>query len=550
MPYSIYKKDNKFCVKNTETGESKGCSDTKEMAVKHMRALWAAEGGAKMGKKEMDMLVKEVVRRFDEEYPEDAETPQEEPQENKEVKEDGIAYSPYGVTSYDELDSMRDAEERAGEISELIYRFPSLASNIIASPDIEDKEAAIKQLADELAVRVKSAQTKELEKSIQPKPTVKSKIDAVLSSVKEAITGLFSDDNEKPDDNLVVWYDKEANRWMWLTRYSNNFRDRDNPSEIISADSHRRFVELVDKGLAPLPEYWLWHIPQWKVGQATWVAYDEAGFAMSAGYFDKGCEQVAEWLSKQSDFAASHGMPPHTIKRDPNDKSIIIEHETREISALPRKFAANLLTDVVAFTKEADMAIPEEKRKTLMSWGMPADVLEQIEQLNATTAEKAVEAGLERKEQEEVVAEEVTETPAETPAETKPEEEVQETQETPEVDPADQPPTRKEVAEAVISFIEPYLKEIVSLKEQVAQLNEALAEKKESDEERVIKTIQDTPMASLAALLTKRAIGAEETQVEKKEKLAKTHPTETKAADETPGGLPSFITSMFSAGKE
>jgi len=47
MPYKLVKRGSKFCVINKESGETKGCSATREMAVKHMRALYHAEHGGK-----------------------------------------------------------------------------------------------------------------------------------------------------------------------------------------------------------------------------------------------------------------------------------------------------------------------------------------------------------------------------------------------------------------------------------------------------------------------------------------------------------------------
>ncbi len=61
MPYKLYKKKNKWCVKNSDTGEDKGCSDSRKMAVKHLSALYAAESGAKMGQKEIDEAVTEAT---------------------------------------------------------------------------------------------------------------------------------------------------------------------------------------------------------------------------------------------------------------------------------------------------------------------------------------------------------------------------------------------------------------------------------------------------------------------------------------------------------
>lgn len=43
MPYSIQKKDSKYCVVRKDTGESKGCSNSRAQAEAHMRALYAAE---------------------------------------------------------------------------------------------------------------------------------------------------------------------------------------------------------------------------------------------------------------------------------------------------------------------------------------------------------------------------------------------------------------------------------------------------------------------------------------------------------------------------
>ena len=43
MPYEIRKRGDKWHVFNQETGEDKGASDSRDMAVAHMRALYAAE---------------------------------------------------------------------------------------------------------------------------------------------------------------------------------------------------------------------------------------------------------------------------------------------------------------------------------------------------------------------------------------------------------------------------------------------------------------------------------------------------------------------------
>lgn len=52
MPYKYQKRGNRHCIINSETGENKGCSVSKKMAMAHMRALYAHSGPeAKKGSK-------------------------------------------------------------------------------------------------------------------------------------------------------------------------------------------------------------------------------------------------------------------------------------------------------------------------------------------------------------------------------------------------------------------------------------------------------------------------------------------------------------------
>lgn len=588
MPYKLYKDGSKTCVRNSETGESKGCSDTRGKAVAHMRALYAAEGGAKMGKKEIDEiedLVTKEVNRYNAEFPptedELKELEQLKPKHYTDYLEYHMDYVPYGIHTFAELDAWREAQHDAYEIRKDGDAFMSVVGNIMANPDIKNKAKAVKDLADEFSSRMGEAVTsdskKETDSADQPAPVdagentfankpvskIKSRIDLAIAKLKE-VFGYddLIEDSDTPhggvDEETFTWYDKETGKWRWLTRYSNHFRDRDKPPEIISTDSHRRFVERVEKGLAPYPEAWIWHIKSWKIGTATWVAYDDSGFALAAGDYDEGCEQVAEWLSKQKGWRVSHGMPPHTIKRDPNDPSIIIEHETREISFLPGEAAANMLTDFISLKKEDEMAIPADKKKTLIeSWGMPADLLEKIEASNAETAEKAAAAGLESKEVKDETAD------AEKPAST------QETspQDNSAASPSDteQPvneeflngtPTRKEVVESFAGIltaqeervnqrVEGLETAVKSLTEQVGTLVKALAEKEKSTTEAAQDAIKSTPMASLAALLTPSVIGAKETQVDGRSDLAKSKPKETSPTVESTG-IP-FIDRLLAA---
>ena len=533
MPYEMRKQDEKWCVFNKDTGDKKGCSETRAMAVKHMRALYAAESGAEMGKKksaeevtqEMDLAVK----GFFEQNPEE---PQFTEDEVKAYYGDSEYYAPYyGATSYSELEAVVDAQEKTNKISDLVYAFPSLAMNAIRNPQVSNKEGAISKLASELAERVKDLTAKELAKEEIADPPQADETQEELKEeniVRRVISRLKELVAQKDDQSdMMIW--KEGDVWRWFARYSNNLRDRDRVPEIISAQSHRRFVERVEKGLAPYPELWLWHIPEWKIGQATWLAYDDSGFALAAGHFHKGCEQVAEWLSKQKDVAMSHGMPPKTIQRDASDKTIIIEHESRELSPLPAWAAANEVTGFYSI-KESDMAIPADKKKAATSkWGIPEDLLDQIETLNAQDAQVAADKGIESKEKDEADAETEakpesgkTDSDEETTTETKGEE-----TKAAELQPdLSNYPTRDEIAEAISNVIVPMIKEIT---DQVIELKERLEVKEKSEKERAEEAVRSTPLASLTDLLNNSAVGNRGTLVKEGDPLADKKPAEKEA---------------------
>lgn len=261
-----------------------------------------------------------------------------------------------------------------------------------------------------------------------------------------------------------VWKDKFTGQYKWLATYSNNIRDDDNPPEIIASKSHERFVELVDKGQADLPELWLWHVPQWKWGQSTAIAYDGNGFAVATGDVDKGCEPIAEWYKERDDQLVSHGMPKRTVKRDPEDSSIIIEHITREISPLFDWAAANKHTGFNVLMKELDMdeqkGIPEHKREEFIKAGLPAEVLDMLEEKNSAKAKET--SDLEKK--EEAAKEEETPTQDDT--------------------------SFSDIAEA-----------IKSITRVVAELQAEVKELKKSDSQKIAEKAAGIPEASLAELV-------------------------------------------------
>ena len=366
--------------------------------------------------------------------------------------------------------------------------------------------------------------------------------EAVKETVSDAFKSFLHPNKNKDESSFMVW--KEGDSTRWFARYSNWFRDDDNPPEIISEQSHRFFVEEVNKAKAPYPELWLWHVPQWKLGKADWLAYDDSGFALASGTIDRGKEAAADWLTRQKDLGVSHGMPTSSIVRDEDDPSIIIQHITSEISPLPRTAAANKLTGFIVLggdnQEEKTMAIPEDKKAKLIGLGIDPELLQQLETQNATDAEKAAQEGREYKEATEAVVE---------TAQAEGDAERRTVAATTEVKPEDVPPTRLEVAEAFATVIQPLIDKIGALETSLNAQAEEVKALKTGDDEKIKQAVSSTPAASVAAILAQKlsAIGSSETKVSGNDSLAKSKPKE--AAPEQKFGVP-FLDAMLNQPKQ
>ena len=458
-------------------------------------------------------------------------TAQSNEAEKTQTKDRAKGYVPYGITSFDQLDEWRKARDKAEEVYDLTSDLNGLIDSILYDPEIEDKGEKVAEVAKEYSIRMKMVQNKEVEVEVKDTKSLVDKITAVIKSLLPT--------KEHKTSPMMVWKETDGT-YRWLARYSNNFKDDDNPPDIIAEKSHKRFVEMVDKGEYPLPELWLWHVPEWKCGQATAVAYDDNGFAVAIGYFDKGKENVAEWIMNQKNVAVSHAMPAASIKRDPDNSSIIVEHQTVEISPLPLWAAANKLTGFIVLdgeNKEADMAIPKAKRDSLVNdWGIEPGLLDRLEAQNLADAEKALAEQRERKEQ--------SETPVESAAQA---EEVEPTEqaEQEEKEAADQPPTRREIADAIANVLLPFKESLDSVSERIKSVEASIKELEADDSEKIAKTAAGIPAASLGAMIAQSVIGKSAAAVDGRSSLAKSKPKEKKsAADEGMIGI-SFIDEMI-----
>lgn len=482
MPWKVFTEGDKHCVykldaEGEKTGKSLGCHDKEDEASAQVKALYANE------KKELPEL------------------------------------DTKGVTSLAELEQARIARAQISKVRQTVWDMEEVIDNIVYDKEVVDKAGAITRLIDEF------------------KATVTSALSSAASAVKSALhptpepppqqpepepPHVMSDMLKEGGQPFMVW--KDANgQWLWVARYSNSFRDNDWPPEIISSKSHRRFVEMVDKGTYPMPELWLWHEPSWKWGEARFVAFNEVtkeefarlypdrqwhdgmGFAWAAGTVDPGMEWVAESFASQNKSSVltlvSHGMPIESIVRDPVDKTVYLEHQTKEISPLPATVAANKLTGFqVILSKETHMALSDKKiEEAAALLGVPKEQVANWTNRDAADAAAAKQAGVQSKEVNEPTPEPTPTTP-----------------------PAAQPAyvTQAEFKEAtdqivsgVTDSIKAVLEAVESLKKEVAQTAQAQADKQAAQ----------TPAASIYDRLTS-VVGRPETVADGRTKEAKTQP--------------------------
>lgn len=398
-----------------------------------------------------------------------------------------------GATSFAQVIEAERAQEAAREVRKLAETVPVLVEGIFQDPNIEDKDAAIADLGPEFSALVMEGMAAKERWQPLTDAIVKA-IAPLIAKIKPAKEKIEVSPETLTKNSFLV-YKEAGGNYRWIAIYSNKFRDQDNPPEIISEASHRRFTKMVNSGELPYPELWLWHVKGSRWGEADFVGYDDNGFTAATGLVDKDKEWVAESLMNSGvELLTSHGMLPESIKRDPQDSTIYIEHVTKEISPLPADVAANKLTGFSILDDEAkDMAFSEEEQARLRKLKVDPDRLE------AETDDKAKEAEeleLEHKHKGDVPSDFVS---------------------------------RDEVADLVKSVAESTNQLVLVVGNLATRIETLEANKLTLDQ----KTLEETPGASLADLF-KSVVGSEEAKVDGRSSLAKSGPEETKP--EAPGG--------------
>ena len=404
----------------------------------------------------------------------------------------GIVYIvPYGAISFTDVDEFTKSQLVGERIGELTRIYQDLVWNIMASDEIENKEAAMTSLTKEFNDRVSTAM--ELESGV-------GIVDGVLRFFKDKLPKK----KEVVESGLTIW--KDGDKYRWVSIYTNKFRDEDVPPEILAEAAHEQFVKEVEAGTQPYPELWHWHTPGTRWGEADLLHFDkDTGFMVASGWIDKGHEVEAESIMALDSIKTSHGMPEELIKRDDKDNTVITSYASREISDLPARYAANQLTGFSILKEVEEKMIPEEKKAYFRQVGMTEEAISALE---VDMGAKAKEAeGLEFKEAE--VVEEPTETPV-----------VVEEPGDEEAVPAYA--TREEVAEAIVETVQP-------ITEALSAIAEGMKELKKSDETKIAETVQDIPEASIGAIIARQwsVIGAEKTKVDGRTTEGKDGPEQT-----------------------
>lgn len=202
----------------------------------------------------------------------------------------------------------------------------------------------------------------------------------------------------------VAWLDKKQpscleavkqtdGRVRIFMRVSNNFKDRH--GEIITEAAHKEYEQYVAES-GDYPEFWLWHRPYAKWGQADLVSYDE-GFLTVSGLADWGMEHIAYGLASlnSEELGVSHGFKYISLE----GQGQIDWYRMREASPLPRLEAANLWTSLLVAKEMGEgMALGDKHKKFFASVGVPDTVIAQWDQENKDIGGLLKQAGLEYKE--------------------------------------------------------------------------------------------------------------------------------------------------------
>lgn len=323
--------------------------------------------------------------------------PEGKEQKDMGMMSDAVQWMPFsGATTIADALAQEQAQEQAAELQDAFGTFQGVVNNIMASPDVPDKGAAIekeagafRQLFDSILSGAQNAVKQLAEKvgarhSSTDRDHLQTIHDASLALGAACKTGKAS---------AFTLFKDAADKWRWVAIATNNRRDSDHPAQILTDAAHKEFLQYLDVHPGAMPELWHWHTPGTKWGRADIADYAE-GFVIYAGTVDAGHEAEAEKLAKQTEIGVSHGFV--VLDHDVANEHIN-QYRTFEVSPLPLSAAANRWTNFQTIHKEVSMPFSEQKRSYLV--GLLGE--ERVKQLETdlSAANKTLDAvGIEAKE--------------------------------------------------------------------------------------------------------------------------------------------------------
>lgn len=166
----------------------------------------------------------------------------------------------------------------------------------------------------------------------------------------------------------------------WVGFFSNIFPDRDvRPDapggERFELDALKEYADWANSDPANLPELWLWHLPNIKMGKAKQVAV-VGPFSVAWGPWGTdtiGQAAKAYFAEHPEGWGMSHGFHYQTSDRIAGTYK---RFRTHEVTALPVEWAANPLTAFMedqAMAQEQKGMLDDLKRSVMGMLGLPED---------------------------------------------------------------------------------------------------------------------------------------------------------------------------------
>lgn len=322
-------------------------------------------------------------------------------------------------------------------------------------------------------------------------------------------------------------------KYYLMATFSNRFRDIDKHAaphkggEIIASYAHENYMKFLDEHPSLAPELWSLHIPGTsRKNRAHWWDYDGAFSYCEFEVTKEEAQGIAEFC-KEYTPGLSHGF--YVFKYD-KDNAVIEDYYTYEISILPIEWAANPWTTFELISKELKMKLTAERRAALVKLHGEGFVtqLEQkgdqmLSMLQTLEAEsKALNGTLKGSGAEGGNAED--QAPAGTETKTEGGEEYAKSS-----DVLAALKTLNDANNADLSKIKEALDaKFQEIDEWMERVNAALEALGMSDSQKLNSMAAAMPVALLSSWTPQSVIGNAQTEVDPKEKLAKSKPEENK----------------------